>query len=248
MQDAPVSRFHPIVQQRGCIEFADAAVHLKGQQMPAADCGIPTIHGLQMIGHRFFAEQDCRYSALRPYPAAEKPIQQAEDDHQKKRAAEKTAENRRPAYTTHLLVCRYMISIIRHVTDVKFCQQETPHILRIQTAAAQYAAPGAIKELTDMLCRITDMHNKEVINVSDGRRLGCVDDVEVDTHTAQLVSIVIHGRPKCMGLMGHDDDIIIGWREIEIIGEETILVNHCLPACETTRRKNGSILGGIFGG
>ena len=99
-----------------------------------------------------------------------------------------------------------------------------------------------------MLCRITDMHNKEVINVSDGRRLGCVDDVEVDTHTAQLVSIVIHGRPKCMGLMGHDDDIIIGWREIEIIGEATLLVNHCLPACETTRRKNGSILGGIFGG
>ena len=35
------------------------------------------------------------------------------------------------------------------------------------------------------------MHNKEVINVHDGRRLGCVDDVEVDTCTAQLVSIVI---------------------------------------------------------
>ena len=47
-----------------------------------------------------------------------------------------------------------------------------------------------------MFCRVTDMHNKEVINVHDGRRLGCVDDVEVDTCTAQLVSIVIHGRPK----------------------------------------------------
>ena len=36
-----------------------------------------------------------------------------------------------------------------------------------------------------MVCRITDMHNKEVINICDGMRLGRVDDVEVDTCTAQ---------------------------------------------------------------
>jgi len=48
--------------------------------------------------------------------------------------------------------------------------------------------------LTDMLCRITDMHNKEVINVSDGRRLGCVDDVEVDTHTS-AAGVDCHSRP-----------------------------------------------------
>ena len=42
-----------------------------------------------------------------------------------------------------------------------------------------------------MFCRITDMHDKEVINVCDGMRLGCVDDVEVATCTGQVVSIVI---------------------------------------------------------
>ena len=99
-----------------------------------------------------------------------------------------------------------------------------------------------------MYCRITDMHNKEVINVCDGRRLGCVDDVEVDTCTAQLVSLVIHGRPKCMGIMGHEEDIVIGWKEIQVIGEETILVYHPVPNCDPHRRKNGCILGGIFGG
>ena len=85
-----------------------------------------------------------------------------------------------------------------------------------------------------MFCRITDMHDKEVINVCDGTR---------------LVSIVVHGRPKCMGLLGHDEDIVISWKEIEVIGEETILVNHPLPPCcpGPRPRKNG-ILGGIFGG
>lgn len=100
-----------------------------------------------------------------------------------------------------------------------------------------------------MFCRITDMHCKEVINVCDGCRLGCVDDVEVDTCTAQLVAIVIHGRPKCMGLLGHEEDIVIGWKEIEVIGEDTILVNHKMPCCEPHKHgKGGGILSGILHG
>lgn len=76
-----------------------------------------------------------------------------------------------------------------------------------------------------MLCRITELHNKEVINICNGARLGCVDDVEVDTCTAALSAIVLHGRPKCMGLLGCEEDLVIPWREIEVICEETVLVN-----------------------
>ncbi len=99
-----------------------------------------------------------------------------------------------------------------------------------------------------MICRITDMHDKEVINICDGMRLGCVDDVEVDTCTAQLVSLVIFGRSKGFGLLGHEEDIVIGWREIEVIGEQTILVNHPVPpSIGDGRRRKGNVLQGIFG-
>ncbi len=81
-----------------------------------------------------------------------------------------------------------------------------------------------------MVCRITDMHDKEVINICNGCRLGVVDDVEVDTCSAQICAIVIHGHPKCFGLFGHEEDLIIPWRDIEVIGEETVLVNR--PATE----------------
>lgn len=98
-----------------------------------------------------------------------------------------------------------------------------------------------------MFCRITDMHDKEVINVCNGNRLGCVDDVEVDTCTAQLCAIVIHGRPKALGLMGHEEDLVIPWKEIEVIGEETILVNRPVvdTGCCPTRR--GGLLGALIG-
>ena len=88
--------------------------------------------------------------------------------------------------------------------------------------------------MTFMNCRIVDMRHKEVINAKDGARLGFVDDVEVDTCTARLVSIVIYGRLKCFGVFGRCDDIVIRWENIELIGEDTILVNH---RCPPKRRK-----------
>ena len=75
-----------------------------------------------------------------------------------------------------------------------------------------------------MACRIAELRNKEVINESDGCRLGCVDVVEIDTKTACLVSIIIYGRPKLFGILGRYDDTIIPWNDIKLIGEDTILV------------------------
>ena len=84
-----------------------------------------------------------------------------------------------------------------------------------------------------MACRIAELRHKEVINESDGARLGCVDDVEIDTKTACLVAIVIYGRPKLFGLLGRHDDFVIPWGNIKLIGEDTILVNCSI------RRKTG---------
>ncbi len=98
-----------------------------------------------------------------------------------------------------------------------------------------------------MIARITDMHDKEVINISDGTRLGFVDDVEVDTCTAQIVALVICGRSKCFGLLGREQDIVISWKDIEVVGEETILVNFtCAPGANRACRKGPQILGGLF--
>ena len=85
-------------------------------------------------------------------------------------------------------------------------------------------------------CRVVDMRHKEVINIKDGTRLGCVCDVEIDTACAKLVSIVVYGRPRCFGLLGREDDIIIKWEDIEVIGEDTILVCHNFPY--RTKKRN----------
>jgi len=76
-------------------------------------------------------------------------------------------------------------------------------------------------------CRVTDLRHKEVINSNNGCRIGFVDDIEVNTETAKVVSVIIYGRQRFFGLFGRGDDVVIGWDDIKLIGEDTILVTHC---------------------
>lgn len=76
-----------------------------------------------------------------------------------------------------------------------------------------------------MICRVVELRHKEVINCNSGCRIGFADDVEVDTCTSQVKAIIVFGRPRCFGLFGRGEDVIIPWSEIELIGEDTILVS-----------------------
>lgn len=82
-----------------------------------------------------------------------------------------------------------------------------------------------------MICRLCDLRYKDVINIHDGRRLGCVCDVEFDTANACVLTIVIYGRLRCFGLFGRDEDIIIKWCNIKSIGDDIIIVDCDFGVC-----------------
>ena len=87
-----------------------------------------------------------------------------------------------------------------------------------------------------MYCRVSDLKSKLVINVRNGGKLGHVSDVELDTASAMAVAITIKGRLRLFGLLGREEDIVIKWSEIEVIGEDSILVNYELPAHDPTEK------------
>lgn len=57
-----------------------------------------------------------------------------------------------------------------------------------------------------------------------GLKIGYVDDIEMDTQGANIVSLIVYGKPRAFSIMGRDEDIIIKCSDIELIGEDTILV------------------------
>ena len=75
-----------------------------------------------------------------------------------------------------------------------------------------------------MICSLSELRDKEVINIKTGAKLGYVDDIEINTDNATVIALIVYGRPRFFGLLGRDEDMIIRCKEIEVIGEDTILI------------------------
>lgn len=69
-----------------------------------------------------------------------------------------------------------------------------------------------------------DFKSKEVINITDARRLGFVQDVCADLETGKITSIVVPGSNKILSMFTSENDIVITWDKIKCIGDDIILV------------------------
>ena len=69
-----------------------------------------------------------------------------------------------------------------------------------------------------------DFKHKEVINITDGRRLGFVQDVCADFETGKITSIIVPGGNKILNMFSTSNDIVIQWQDIKCIGDDVILV------------------------
>lgn len=69
-----------------------------------------------------------------------------------------------------------------------------------------------------------DFKHKEVINITDGRRLGFVQDVCADLSSGAITSIIVPGSNKLLSMFSSSNDIVIEWQKIKCIGEDVILV------------------------
>ena len=69
-----------------------------------------------------------------------------------------------------------------------------------------------------------DFKHKEVINISDGTRLGFVQDVTANLETGVITSIIVPGSTKLFNMFSGNNDIVIPWNKIKCIGDDVILV------------------------
>ena len=72
--------------------------------------------------------------------------------------------------------------------------------------------------------RFSCLQEKEVINICDGRRLGCVCDLEMDAISGKICTLII---PECgskWNFFGKERAFFVPWRCIRRIGDDIILV------------------------
>lgn len=72
----------------------------------------------------------------------------------------------------------------------------------------------------------SEMMLKDVIDVNRGKKLGFIDDVDIDTKKGTITAVIIPGHSnKIMSFFSKRNDVIINWNDIQKIGEDVILVN-----------------------
>ena len=88
-----------------------------------------------------------------------------------------------------------------------------------------------------MVNRFSQLRNKEVILICEGCRLGYIRDLSVELETGKVVSIIVPGPCRFLGLFGREDDYVIPWACIRRIGDDIILVDGPVPEWRVQRKR-----------
>lgn len=73
--------------------------------------------------------------------------------------------------------------------------------------------------------RISDLQSKDVVSVGDGKRLGSIGDLEIDTDSGLISALVIPSQGRFFGMVGGGQDYVVPWNQIVKIGTDVILVD-----------------------
>lgn len=70
----------------------------------------------------------------------------------------------------------------------------------------------------------SELRRKEVINVCDGARLGCISDLELDDCNGAISAIIVPGPSRFWGILRSSEELVIPYSSIKKIGDDVILV------------------------
>lgn len=72
--------------------------------------------------------------------------------------------------------------------------------------------------------RLTDLQNKDIIDIQTGKVIGGIIDIILD-NKGNLESLIVEKKKFLISLFTSKDEIEVKWQQIEKIGEDVILVN-----------------------
>ncbi len=73
--------------------------------------------------------------------------------------------------------------------------------------------------------RLSELQNKNIVTVNDGRNIGNIIDVKIDEETGEILSLIVETNKNFFTFSNKGMDTEIKWKNITKIGEDVILVN-----------------------
>lgn len=74
-----------------------------------------------------------------------------------------------------------------------------------------------------MGCTTDELRERDVVNICDGQRLGCVSELEIDVSCGRVTALIV-GPDTIASTILKRDRTRVPWDKIQKIGRDTILV------------------------
>ncbi len=72
--------------------------------------------------------------------------------------------------------------------------------------------------------RLSDLQKKDVINVSDGKKIGNIIDINIDDNDGKIESMVVETNRFIANFFSNREEFSVKWSQIQKIGEDVILI------------------------
>lgn len=74
--------------------------------------------------------------------------------------------------------------------------------------------------------KVSELRQKEVINIKTGKRLGNIIDYDIDIRSGRIIGVSVPVQGRFSILSKNDQDIFVAWERIKKIGDDVILIEN----------------------
>lgn len=72
--------------------------------------------------------------------------------------------------------------------------------------------------------KASDLRQREIINITDGKRLGFINDLDIDVEEGRIRAIIVPAPARIFSVFSKGGDYVIPWEKIKKIGSDVILI------------------------
>ncbi len=76
--------------------------------------------------------------------------------------------------------------------------------------------------------RLSELQNKDVVDIMTGEKIGNISDVEISNDTGNVLKMIVYEKKSLINMLRGGEEVTITWSQIKKIGTDVILVSRNL--------------------